>query len=52
MAAANWYLETTLKQVFACDDVSDLCLIQAMSNGHGPKSGVKGHNCKIQIKSS
>lgn len=41
-----------MKQVFACDDVCDLCLVQAVGNGRGSKSGVQGHNCQIQIQLS
>jgi len=46
MITVNGYLETALKQVFACDDVCDLCLVQAVSYGHRSKSGVQGHNCE------
>lgn len=45
------YLETALKQVFACDDVRDLSLVQAVGNGHGSESGVQSHDCQSQSRS-
>lgn len=46
------YLEAALKQVFACDDVRDLGLVQAVGDGRGSESGVQGHNCQSQIQLS
>lgn len=45
------YLETALKQVFACDDVRDLSLVQAVGDGHRSESGVQGHDCQSQDQS-
>lgn len=44
-AQQSRYLETALKEVFARDDVCDLCLVQAVCDGHGSECGVQGHNC-------
>lgn len=46
------YLQPALQQVFARDDVRDFCLIQAMSDGLGPESGVECHNCEVQSQFS